>query len=194
MSSTQNTNREYFDAVAERLRGLLSVKTDAELAEVLGMKPNAYANRKKSGSIPYDEIVTVMNVRGVSLDAVFRPEDSQYVSSDSPTATSIGESYRPYMSGAEHDPKRLAIEVGVLLVCQAACAQVHGPEFEKLPASAQMEYAADLYNLSVKISEQSGGIDNMKRLDKDGMQKLLEVFMRLNWARRFPPAPPSVFF
>ena len=178
----------------DRLRVLLAVKTDAELADALGMKPNTFANRKKSGSIPYDEVVAVSNGRGISLDAVFSPEYSQTVTTGSPRR--LRQLENVYMAGGSSEATGSAIEVNILAACHAACRQVHGAEFEAQPAAVQIGYAADLYNLSVKMSAQSGGLEHMKRLDKDGMQKLLEVFMRLGWAKRFPPPPPyaSSFF
>lgn len=47
-----------FEAVVERLKAALGLKSDAQVAKALGMKPNAFSNRMVSGSVPYEEIVT----------------------------------------------------------------------------------------------------------------------------------------
>lgn len=89
MSSSENTNREYFDLVMDRLRAVLSLKNDAEMAEVLGLKPNAYANRKRNASVPYEEIVSVAAERGLNLDAIFLSGDSQNVVREPPAVFAI---------------------------------------------------------------------------------------------------------
>lgn len=72
-------NRDYFDLVFDRLRGLLALKSDAELSDALGMKPTAFANRKKNRSIPFEEIVAVANDRGISIDSILGVGNSHKV-------------------------------------------------------------------------------------------------------------------
>lgn len=86
----------------------------------------------------------------------------------------------------------LAVNENTLNACLAACSRVHGDVFDALPAAEQIGYAADLYNLLVKMSAQNGGLDKMKCLESNGMVELLNVFIRLGWARKFPPPPKQV--
>lgn len=82
MSSDKYTERDFFNRVIDRVRVLFSLKNDAEVADALGMKPNAFANRKKSGSVPYEEIIAAAASKGISLDAIFNDEKSQNVVSE----------------------------------------------------------------------------------------------------------------
>lgn len=76
MSTQENTNRDFFNSVIDRLRVALALKNDAEIAEAIGLKANAFANRKKSGSIPYEEIVNIALSRGLNLDEIFSAGNS----------------------------------------------------------------------------------------------------------------------
>lgn len=56
------------DEVKERLKITLNIKTDRELAEVLGIAPPSVSNWKKRNTIPYDVCVEVATKHDVSLD------------------------------------------------------------------------------------------------------------------------------
>lgn len=86
-----------------------------------------------------------------------------------------------------------SIDEGMLNVCHSACCSVYGDAFDGQSASVQFGYAVDLYNLLVKMSAQYGGLEQMKRLETVGVADLLNVFIRLGWARKFPP-PTYAFF
>lgn len=58
----------HFRAVLERLRGVLGVREDKEVAAALGMKPNTLHNRKATGSIPLSEVVALASKKKLSLD------------------------------------------------------------------------------------------------------------------------------
>lgn len=85
------------------------------------------------------------------------------------------------------------IDEGMLNVCHDACRSVYGDAFDGQSAAVQFGYAVDLYNLLVKMSAQYGGLEQMKRLETVGVADLLNVFIRLGWARKFPP-PTYAFF
>lgn len=88
-----------------------------------------------------------------------------------------------------------SIDEYILMACHAACKRVYGETFSGLGVVLQMGYAADLYNLLVKINTDSGKeFDQMRRLESDGLVDLLNVFIRLGWARKFPPTAEGLFF
>jgi len=58
-----------FENLTDQLKRVLKVSTDAELAEKLGMRANAFANRKRAKSLPWPEIIAALRSRGISLDA-----------------------------------------------------------------------------------------------------------------------------
>jgi len=60
-----------FDQVIGRAKTAFGVKTDAELCELIGFSTSRFANRKRTGSIPYAELIAVAAERKVSLDVVF---------------------------------------------------------------------------------------------------------------------------
>jgi hypothetical protein len=56
-----------FSSVMARAKEAFNAKTDSALAECLGMKVTAYNNRKKSGSIPYEELIEAAVSRNVDV-------------------------------------------------------------------------------------------------------------------------------
>lgn len=96
-----------------------------------------------------------------------------------------------FIAGSEPQ-SGLSIDEGMLNACHNACRSVYGDSFDGLSAVVQFCYAVDLYNLLVKMSAQNGGLDKMKCLESNGMVELLNVFIRLGWARKFPPPPNQV--
>lgn len=82
------------------------------------------------------------------------------------------------------------IDNDLLSACHAACSKVYGDEFISAVPLMQLEFAVDLYNLLVKISAQNGGLEQMKRLEMNGLVEQLKVFIKLGWNRKFPPPTP----
>jgi hypothetical protein len=60
-----------FGAVIARLREALGAGTEKEVAETLGLKPNAFYNRKRLNSIPFEEIVRLAEQRKIRTDWLF---------------------------------------------------------------------------------------------------------------------------
>lgn len=54
----------------ERLKTALKLNTNSELAQALGLKRNAFYNRKASGSIPYAELVELTKEHEICVDWV----------------------------------------------------------------------------------------------------------------------------
>jgi hypothetical protein len=60
-----------FAAVIERLKDALRLRNDKEVAEALRIKPNAFYNRRRLNSLPYEELVSVAEQNGVRTDWLF---------------------------------------------------------------------------------------------------------------------------
>lgn len=60
-----------FDAVMGRLKAALELKTDAALYELFGISSGDYANRKRRGSIPFQQIIALSLSRNVSINWLF---------------------------------------------------------------------------------------------------------------------------
>jgi len=72
-------NSEYlFDAVMARLKAAVSVHSDGQLAESLGLSGSAYANLKKRGSIPYEKAIALAISHKVNLHWLFTGEYEQW--------------------------------------------------------------------------------------------------------------------
>lgn len=59
-----------FEAVLGRIKQALQLSTDAQVAELIGMSPSGLGNRKRSGSIPFENICRACAARGVNIDWV----------------------------------------------------------------------------------------------------------------------------
>jgi len=57
-----------FAATLQRLKEALGLQNDKEIAEALGLNPNAFYNRKRLASIPYEEIVRLAELRKLKVD------------------------------------------------------------------------------------------------------------------------------
>lgn len=79
-------DRDLFEKVMERLKTALAVSEDKELAEVLGMKPNAYGNRKMTGSLPIEYMIRVARARRIDLGWVLLGEGRLAQSAAEPPA------------------------------------------------------------------------------------------------------------
>lgn len=76
----------------------------------------------------------------------------------------------------------------VLSGCLSACSAVYGAEFDQAGAAQQIGYAVDLYNLLVRMCHSQGvAIVDMKRLEVKGLAEQLGAFIKLGWAKKFPP-------
>lgn len=64
MTPANETSERPFDDVITRVRQALGAINTTEVAVALGFTSSAFANRKKSGSLPYEPIVTLALRRG----------------------------------------------------------------------------------------------------------------------------------
>jgi transcriptional regulator with XRE-family HTH domain len=69
-------------AVMERLAKSLKITQDKELAEALGMSASNLSNRKRTESIPWENVCHLCISRGVNIDWVLTGEGSAFVNRD----------------------------------------------------------------------------------------------------------------
>lgn len=76
-STGELSPREFvFAEVMERLREAIGAPTKAALAKALGMETNTYANRERSGSIPWEQVLRVCVERELPVDLVLTGRES----------------------------------------------------------------------------------------------------------------------
>jgi len=64
-------NREFiFNEVINRAKESFGCKTSKALAETIGISPQVMGNRKKTASIPYEEIIAAAMRRGVDVQYI----------------------------------------------------------------------------------------------------------------------------
>lgn len=69
MSSKELTESElYFKCVTDRVLLVLNSSKQAAVSDALGMSSSDFANRKKRGRIPYENLVAFAASRNVSID------------------------------------------------------------------------------------------------------------------------------
>lgn len=71
-----------FHPVMERLAKALKLNTDKELADALGMSASNLSNRKRSESIPWENVCRCCISQGVNIDWVLTGEGSAFVDRD----------------------------------------------------------------------------------------------------------------
>ena len=57
-----------FDEILSRVKQILKTESDKDVAIAIGMKPNAFYNRKKTKSVPLAEFVCLANTENVSSE------------------------------------------------------------------------------------------------------------------------------
>jgi len=87
-----------FENTLERMKLILNVKTDAEVAEAIGMKPSALANRKKTGSIPFDIYLKTIKSLNVNLNWL--------IDGDGPIYNDVSKSQIENNSLSKNEPSR----------------------------------------------------------------------------------------
>lgn len=109
-STGESTLHEFsFTEVIERVKQGFGYRNDAELARAIGMSASAFSNRKKSGSVPYEEIIRAANQRNMDLALLFGPGGSV------PTLVNDGVVLKAY-THATGRPPALAGTIGARVV------------------------------------------------------------------------------
>jgi hypothetical protein len=78
-------NREliFYDVIS-RAKEVFGCKTDKDFADVIGIKPQTLGNRKKTASIPYDEIVAAAIRQTADIQYILTGMRSHQVAEESP--------------------------------------------------------------------------------------------------------------
>jgi len=88
---TLSRGKDLFYEIMGRIKSLKDLKTDQEVAGVLGLKRVAFSERKRRGSLPYDELVTFSEREGVSVDWILFGRGAK-----EPSGHVVRESAAPY--------------------------------------------------------------------------------------------------
>lgn len=84
----------YFDDVIGRLKKALKINNDCELAERINMKPTTFNSRKKSQSLPYEEILVLANTEKLDFNWVLTGEGEMLKTKPEPIQPSSTEDRR----------------------------------------------------------------------------------------------------
>lgn len=69
----------YFNEVMDRLKEKLGVEEDKDIIELFdGMSASAFSQRKRKGSVPYEDIINVCRDRGISIDYVIKGKPESF--------------------------------------------------------------------------------------------------------------------
>lgn len=60
----------------ERLKGAFNLKSEKEVANLLGIQPSGFSHFKRTNRFPYDKVVELYIEKGLSLDGLFGIKDT----------------------------------------------------------------------------------------------------------------------
>lgn len=80
------------------------------------------------------------------------------------------------------------VDTSMQILCLSACKKVYGDGFGKLNVEVQLNYANDLcINLETISLALGSKVEEMQKLEVDGVAKLLENLIKLDKVQKFPP-------
>jgi len=181
----------------KEVRGVLGL-TQKELCEKIGMKLPSLRDYELGNRIPGGDALTTLVSVGINANWLLTGEGPMLLAEDSQSQSdqtlmipavadkSFYMASMANMGGNAELGQKIAFDI--LTNCYSACLSVYGEEFSKMETVLQMEYAVNLYNLLVKVSlSNEGKFEQMSRLEVKGVVEQLNVFIRLGWAKKFPP-------
>ncbi|HSX60245.1 MAG TPA: helix-turn-helix domain-containing protein [Tahibacter sp.] len=121
-----------FETVMARLKEALKASTFAEVGRYLGLTTSAYANRKRSGSLPFETLLPFADSRNISADWLLFGIGTPFRDSDERVAPI-----------AEIDPKLLA---SIYLALLRAMRSEPPTQQEELEATRLAGLASLVYN------------------------------------------------
>lgn len=212
-SRSYPSKSDFVAGVLNRLVKLTApVIYEPDLDEVLDLKKGSASAWIKKGQIPYWYLKGFASRHGVSIDHLIyglTSHDVKYTThrqnaliSGSGKDVSLKANEKSYMTmhmatsvSTEVSTTGNEVDASILSACLQACSTVYGDDFNGSSSRVQIEYAVDLYNLLVRLSEAMGdSLDKMRRLESDGFAQQLELFIRLRKVKQFPPAKEMYMF
>ncbi len=67
-----------FEAILSRIKKILQTENDKDVAIAIGMKPNAFYNRKATCSVPLTEFVCLANTKNINIEWLINGTGSIY--------------------------------------------------------------------------------------------------------------------
>ncbi len=117
-------NRELvFNDVIVRAKEVFGCKTDKDFADVIGIKPQTLGNRKKTASIPYDEIVAAAIKQAADLQYILTGMRSNRAAEQPPEYSMLNKREVALLDNYRHiadEEDRRCVERTVLLAAKAA--------------------------------------------------------------------------
>ena len=160
-------SKHSFHVVCERLKKALSLSSDRALAMELGIKPAAFYNRKKSESLPLEEIIDICISRKVSIDWLFTNEGQPLKSGQQPNIPTI----------AAVEPRLLGLVMAELERARAFEEKVDSAlAKERATEAAKMGFlAARVYNKSMFVKNSKLQLATIRE-DAEGYAYVARVF------------------
>jgi CI repressor-like protein len=85
----QENDSQYAKNTIKELKKSLNVKTDTQLSEILGIKPNTISSWKKRNTMDYAKVIDKCNELGIDLNALFLNNPNKKGVSDSSKNTPV---------------------------------------------------------------------------------------------------------
>ena len=73
-----------FQDIVDRAKKAFKINEDKELSDIIGMSNQAFYNRKKTRSVPYDELLLAANRRNIDFNWLLTGEGDMYKHVDNP--------------------------------------------------------------------------------------------------------------
>lgn len=96
-----------FEKTLEKMKTILGVANDSEVADAIGMKPSAFANRKKSESVPFSHYLKIIKSHNVNLNWFIYNDGPMYKNTESEPTSQGTISKNEHIIVADHcDPEK----------------------------------------------------------------------------------------
>jgi len=93
--STKKITKDMFQEIVNRMMKAFSVANEYEVADIIGMAKDTFANRKSRGSLPVEKIKLACFEKGISFDWVMTGEGEMRI-------ILVGESLAGYAASKVH--------------------------------------------------------------------------------------------
>ena len=77
---TENMNT--FNKIMDKLKKILNINSDTELAEKMELSRSNYSERKQRNSIPYENLINLCKKEKISIDYLLKNENNSSFSND----------------------------------------------------------------------------------------------------------------